>query len=49
MIDTETTDAVMTNTESKQRLTGITDGMGRVPEIWPAALRCACTGRDSGS
>ena len=30
MIDTETTDTVMTNTESKQRLTGITDGMGRV-------------------
>ena len=30
MIDTETTDAVMTNTETKQRLTGMTDGMGRV-------------------
>lgn len=30
MIDTETTDAVMTNTETKQRRTGMTDGMGRV-------------------
>ena len=30
MIDTETTDAVMTNTEIKQRRTGMTDGMGRV-------------------
>ena len=30
MIDTETTDAVMINTETKQRRTGMTDGMGRV-------------------
>ena len=30
MIDTETTDAVMTNIEIKQRRTGMTDGMGRV-------------------
>ena len=30
MIDSETTDAVMTNTETKQRRTGMTDGMGRV-------------------
>ena len=30
MIDTETTDAVMTNTETKQKRTGMTDGMGRV-------------------
>ena len=30
MIDTETTDAVMTNTETKQRRTGMTYGMGRV-------------------
>lgn len=30
MIDTETTDVVMTNTETKQRRTGMTDGMGRV-------------------
>ena len=29
MIDTETTDAVMTNTEIKQRRTGMTDSMGR--------------------
>ncbi len=43
----------MTNTETKQRLTGMTDGMGRVlikgSEIWPAALHCACTGPASGS
>lgn len=30
MIDTETTDAVMTNIEIKQRRTGMTEGMGRV-------------------